>query len=121
MSIKFQADADLNDDIVKGVKRRVPEIDFQNARDAGLDGLEDPVVLALAANEARILVTHDRRTMPVHFADFITTNNCPGVIIVSKRAQIFAVIEELTLIWAADDVEGFRNRIMSIASRITDS
>lgn len=54
MRIAFQADADLSDDIVKGVKRRVPEIDFQNASDAGLEELEDEVVLALAANENRI-------------------------------------------------------------------
>jgi hypothetical protein len=31
MKIKFQADADLNEDIVTGVLRRMPEIDFQTA------------------------------------------------------------------------------------------
>lgn len=85
MRIAFQADADLNDDIVKGVKRRIPEIDFQNASDAGLEGLEDEVVLSIAANENRILVTHDRRTMPFHFAEFILKRDCPGVIVVSKK------------------------------------
>lgn len=94
MRIKFLADADLNDDIVKGVKRRVPEIDFQNARDAGLEGLEGPVVLALAASEGRVLVTHDRRTMPFHFANLIVSNDCPGVIVVSKKAPISTVIDE---------------------------
>lgn len=115
MRIAFQADADLNDDIVKGVKRRVPEIDFQNAADAGLEGLEDDVVLALAANENRILVTHDRRTMPFHFAEFILKLDCPGVIVVSKKAQVSSVIEELVLVWGAADSEEFKNRIVSIA------
>lgn len=114
MRIAFQADADLNDDIVKGVKRRVPEIDFQNARDAGLEGLEDQIVLAIAAGEGRILVTHDRRTMPTHFAEFITRRKCPGVIVVSKKTQIAMVIDELVLIWGAADSEEFKNRIVSI-------
>jgi hypothetical protein len=33
---RFQADADLNEDIVKGVLRREPGIDFQTATSAGL-------------------------------------------------------------------------------------
>ena len=115
MTIKFQADADLNDDIVKGVKRRFPEIDFQNAKDGGLEGLDDPIVLALAASEARILVTHDRKTMPTHFGEFILNEDSYGVIIVSKKASISNVIEELVLIWAAATAEEFQNRIFTIA------
>jgi predicted nuclease of predicted toxin-antitoxin system len=71
MNVRFQADADLNEDIVAGVVRREPTIDFQTADEANLRGLPDPQVLALAAQENRILVTHDRRTMPRHFADLI--------------------------------------------------
>lgn len=115
MTVKFQADADLNDDIVKGVKRRFPEIDFQNAKDGGLEGLDDPVVLALASNEARILVTHDRKTMPTHFGEFILNQRSGGVIVVSKKAPISAVIEELVLIWLAATAEEFENRIITIA------
>lgn len=115
MRIAFQADADFNDDIVKGVKRRAPEIDFQSANEAGLEGLDDFVVLKIAANEGRILVTHDRRTMPTHFAEFIIKNECPGVIVVSKKAQISKVIDDLILIWSAADPEEFRNRIISLS------
>jgi predicted nuclease of predicted toxin-antitoxin system len=61
MKIKFQADADLNEDIVTGVLRRLPEIDFQTATEAGFEGLQDENVLEIASRENRILVTHDRR------------------------------------------------------------
>lgn len=115
MRIKFQADADLNDDIIKAIKRRAPEIDFQNANDAGLEGLEDAVVLALSAIENRVLVTHDRRTMPTHFAAFILEHDCPGVIVVSKKTPIQIVVDELVLIWGAANSDEFRNRIFSIA------
>jgi hypothetical protein len=69
MKPRFQADADLNEDIVTAVLRREPEIDFHTADEAGLRGLPDNAVLALAAQENRILISHDRRTMSRHFAE----------------------------------------------------
>jgi hypothetical protein len=69
--IRFQADADLNQAILLATVRRFPRLDFQSATDAGLAGLTDLAVLALASEQGRILVTHDKRTMPLHFATFI--------------------------------------------------
>jgi hypothetical protein len=114
MKVKFQADADLNDDIVKGVLRRVPEIDFRSAVDAGLEGVPDDSVLEIASLEKRVLVTHDRRTMPKHFAKFLENSISPGVLIVSKRTEIRKVIDELILIWAASDAEEYINSIRQI-------
>jgi hypothetical protein len=42
------------------------------------DGMSDPEVLACAASLGRILVTHDVRTMPKHFGNFVSSNVCPG-------------------------------------------
>ncbi|MBV6626283.1 MAG: DUF5615 family PIN-like protein [Rivularia sp. (in: Bacteria)] len=72
-AIKFQADADLKQAIVTGTIRRQPSIDFQSANAAGLEGKKDPQVLAIAAQEDRILVTHDRKTMPAAFGNFIAS------------------------------------------------
>ena len=44
MKLKFQADADLRDPIVSGVKRREPMIDFKTANEAQLEGVPDPGV-----------------------------------------------------------------------------
>ena len=60
MTLRFQADTDLHQIIVYAVIRREPTLDFQTAAAAGLMGLGDPAVLALAAHEGRVLVTHDR-------------------------------------------------------------
>ncbi len=64
MTVQFQADANLNQIILLAARRREPALDFQTAMEAGLSGVNDPEVLARAAREGRILVTHDRRTMP---------------------------------------------------------
>jgi hypothetical protein len=44
MSVRFQADADLNHIIVEATLRREPSIDFQTAHVAGLVGVPDPNV-----------------------------------------------------------------------------
>jgi hypothetical protein len=46
MKVRFQADADLNQNIVRAVRRRPPTIDFQTAHEAALHGLDDQAVLA---------------------------------------------------------------------------
>ena len=114
MKIRFQADADLDEDIVIGLLRCDPAIDFQTASEAGLAGLDDPRVLALAAEEQRLLVSHDRRTMPRHFADFVVKNTSSGVVIVSQKTPTVVAIEELLLIWTASDAEEWIDRIAVI-------
>ncbi|MDQ3010534.1 MAG: DUF5615 family PIN-like protein [Acidobacteriota bacterium] len=64
MKIRFQADNDLNRVIVQAVLRLEPMIDFQTAQQARLDGVPDVVVLAQAAMEQRVLVSHDLK--PCH-------------------------------------------------------
>ncbi len=59
MKIRYQADADLNEDIVNGVRRRAPEIDFKTATESSLSGVPDVEVLSIASDEQRVIVTHD--------------------------------------------------------------
>lgn len=114
MKIRFQADADLDEDIITGLMRREPGIDFQTASEAGLEGLDDLQVLAHAADEGRLLVSHDRRTMPRHFADFIVKKSSPGLLIVSQKEATLVAIEELLLVWTASEAEEWVNRIAVI-------
>ena len=111
MKVRFQADADLNHAIVSATLRREPTIDFRSAPSADLAGRDDMEVLAIAAQEGRVLVSHDTRTMPGHFAEFISNNTSTGVVIASQRLGIAVVVEELLLIWSASDADEWVNRI----------
>jgi hypothetical protein len=111
MRVRFQADADLNQTIVLALLRREPGIDFQTAVTAGLAGLDDPTVLALAAHDGRVLVTHDQATMPEHFSHFIAEQTSPGLLIAPQHLPLSIVIEELLMIWAASEAEEWINRI----------
>lgn len=114
MKIRFQADADLNQIIVKATLRLEPAIDFQTAQVAGLASLDDSAVLRLAAEQGRVLVTHDRKTMPNHFGRFISAESSPGIIIVSQRLPVSQVAEEILLIWLASEPEDWVNKIRSL-------
>jgi predicted nuclease of predicted toxin-antitoxin system len=114
VKVRFQADADLNEDIVTGILRREPGVDFRTATAAGFGNRTDLEVLALAAQDNRILVSHDRRTMPRAFAEFIRLNSSPGLLIVSQKADLLAVIEDVVLIWVASEAEEWANRIFTI-------
>jgi predicted nuclease of predicted toxin-antitoxin system len=114
VKVRYQADADLNEDIVTGVCRRAPEIEFQTAYEARLSGVKDSEVLALAAREGRILVTHDRKTMPGYFGEFIKSHKSPGLFIITQNAELLLVIEELILIWSASEAEEHVNSVRAL-------
>jgi predicted nuclease of predicted toxin-antitoxin system len=111
MKPRFLADADFNQKIVLGLLRREPAIDFQTASRGDVIGLPDPEVLAIAARENRILISHDRGTLPAHFTRFTETQSSPGLILVSQEIDIGTAIEDLLLIWAASTLEGWRDKI----------
>jgi hypothetical protein len=106
MRPRFQADADFNQKIVAGLGRREPAIDFRSAGEGGVIGRPDPEVLAQAASESRVLVSHDRQTMPGHFRRWIEKQASPGLVIVSQEIDIGRAIEELLLVWAASEACG---------------
>ena len=111
MRPRFLADADFNFKIVQGLRRREPVIDFRSAKESGLRGMPDSDVLDVAARSERILVSHDRKTMPSHFARFIERRSSPGLIILSQDLDIRAAIDDLMLLWLGTRAEEWRTQI----------
>jgi hypothetical protein len=96
--IRFQADADLNQAIVSSTRQKESAIDFQSAFKAGLEGIPDPEILERADRQQRILVTHDRSSMPNHLrARLAAGQSSPGIRIVSQFGPLGPVVEALSL------------------------
>src|SRR3989442_1875302 len=112
MKVRFLADYDFNAEIVDGLLRRESSIDIKPGFEAGLQGISDPDVLDKAADDGRVLVTHDHRTMPRHFAEFVSHRQSPGVLIIPQRIEIAAAIHELLLIWSASGRAGWVDWIL---------
>ena len=89
MKVRFLADADLNKAIVTGVLRRDPSLDFLTAQAAGLRGMKDPAVLALAAKQQRVLVSHDAGTRSRHFDKFREEgNSSSGIFLIPQSLEL---------------------------------
>lgn len=114
MKPRFQADADLNQTIVLAAVRHEKGIDFQTATAAGLEGLKDLEVLDLAVRAGRILVTHDLKTMPRHFAEILRRSSSPGVILVPQHLSVSRVADEIILIWSATDASEWVDRLVCL-------
>jgi hypothetical protein len=78
--------------------RAEPAADFLRAESAGMKGLKDPQVLALAAGEGRILISHDFESMPGHFRDFSAHHDSPGVFLMAQNLPVAVAIDALMLI-----------------------
>lgn len=61
--MRWLADENFNNDILRALRRRSPSIDIVRAQDVGLTGVDDEAVLAWAAEQDRVLLTHDVSTI----------------------------------------------------------
>jgi hypothetical protein len=107
--VRFLADANLDQDIIAGILRREPRVDFELPQGIIPEGMKDAQVLLVAASLDRNLVTHDVRTMPHHFGEFISDSESPGVILIPRSMPMAQAIEELLLIWHISEADEWRN------------
>jgi hypothetical protein len=111
LKIRFQADADIDPDIRKGLLRREPSIDFRPAAGTIPDGTLDADVLQIAAEDGRVLVSGDLRTMSVQFQGFVATHESPGVLLIPSSRSIGAAIEGLLFVWLNWTADDLHNRV----------
>ena len=104
--IKLAADEDFNNRILRGVLRRNPHLDIRRKQDVGLGRADDPQVLAWAASEGRVLLTHDASTLIGHAYERVRRGlPMPGVFEIRQEVPIGVAIEEV-LILAECSTEG---------------
>ncbi len=93
------ADENFNNDIVRALKRRMPELDIVRVQDAGLGGADDPSVLEWAAKAGRVLLTHDVSTMSDFAYGRVGRGEAmPGVFVLGREVQIGQAVEDILLL-----------------------
>jgi predicted nuclease of predicted toxin-antitoxin system len=110
LSFRFQADADLNPEIGRGLRRREPAIDFRAAAGVIADRTPDSEVLRIAADDDRVLISRDVTTMPGHFARFVAQHESPGLLLIPSRRSIGTLIEGLLMVWLTWTPEDLHNQ-----------
>jgi hypothetical protein len=99
VGIRLLVDEDFDNDILRGALRRRPGLDIVRVQDVGLSGAEDPAVLEWAAQNGRVLLTHDVTTMKAHAFDRVARSApMPGVFAVAQGVAVAVAIEELLML-----------------------
>ena len=96
-------DENFNSDILRGLALRDPAIDIVRTYDV-CPQCPDPEVLEWAATHDRILITHDRATIPdFAFARVLAGNPMPGVYVLDDRMPVRQAIDEILLLIRCSD------------------
>jgi predicted nuclease of predicted toxin-antitoxin system len=96
--IPLLVDQNFNQHIVEGLMRRDPDLDLIHVREVGLEAAPDPAILEWAAQHDRVLLTHDRRTIPPFaYARVAAGQAMPGVFLVSDDMPTGQTIDEILL------------------------
>ena len=104
--IRFLADEDFDNDILRGVLRRKSDVNIVRAQEVGLGGIADAQILEWAAREGRVVLTHDVCTMTTHaYARIRDGLPMPGVFAVSQSIPIAQAIADILLL-AECSIEG---------------
>ncbi len=97
--LRLAVDENFNNNIVRGLLRRKRDLDIVRVQDAGLSGANDPTILEWAAQEGRVLLTHDVTTMTRYAMERVKCGQpMPGIFEVSRSAPIGLLIEDILLL-----------------------
>jgi len=111
--IAFLVDQDLDNVIVTGLRRRIPEVDLIYVRDVGLERSHDLELLEFAFQERRVILTHDAATMPKWFKSRIEAgDHCSAVVIVKQGSLLAHTIDQVAALAVACTEEELRNQVI---------
>jgi hypothetical protein len=113
--MRLLTDENFNGAILRGLMRRLPEIDLVRVQDVGLRNTDDPVILEWAAKEGRILLTHDVATITMYAYERVSKGlPMAGVVEVIATAPIGRIIDDLELFICCSEPEEYENQVLFI-------
>jgi len=97
--LRFIADENLNYNIVRGLLRRKADLNITRIQDVDLSGKDDATVLEWAAQENRILLTHDVSTITKYAYERVNEGlSMPGVFEIKMDSPLGDIIDDLLLL-----------------------
>jgi predicted nuclease of predicted toxin-antitoxin system len=111
--LRLASDADVHGDIIRGLRRRVPEIDLVRVQDALPEGTRDAIVLDWARRENRVVITNDRNTMVgLAYERMAAGAPVPGIIATTNEQSIGAAIDDILIIAEYLPEEEIRDQVI---------
>ncbi len=110
-------DEQLDTRVADGLKLLHPQfnVTYVGAKNALPKSTLDPDILDWIEQNGYILVTNNRKSMPVHIAaHFAQGRHFPGIITLTQEMSIGEVITDLEIIWGASEAEEYFDKITYI-------
>jgi len=105
-------DENFDQRILRGLRLRLPQLDYMIVQASGLGGVDDPTLLDWAATERRTLVTHDVNTMTKFGYERLSESlPMPGIIIVPEDLEIGRAIDDLEVVIECSTADDMENQI----------
>jgi hypothetical protein len=93
------ADESAHGKLIRGLRRRQPEVDLIRIQDTPLAGADDTAVLEWAAQQGRIVITPDVSTLVAAAYERVRQGKAmPGVFVVRASALTGQTIESLEIL-----------------------
>jgi hypothetical protein len=109
---RFLADNDFNEHVLEGLLRLEPAVQVLRVREIGLARAPDAEVLAYAAAEGWIVLSHDVSTMTAAaYARVAAAEPMAGLFVTAQQAALAPVIDSLLVAWAASEAEEWQNLV----------
>lgn len=113
--LQFIADENLNRHLLRGLLRRLPELDIVRVQDLGLAGIKDPDLLSWCAQENRLLVTHDVNTITKYARERVAKGvPMPGVVVIAQTAPLGTAIVDFVLLAQASEHGEYEGQILHL-------
>lgn len=111
--LRLATDADVHGAIIRGIRRRLPELELVRTQEVLPEGTPDQNILAWAANENRVLITNDRNTMVGFAYQRVAAGEAmPGLIVTTNEESIGATINDIEIIAECISAEEFSRRLV---------
>ncbi len=99
--------------ILRGLRRRVPRLHIITALEAGLGNNTDLAILAFAAAEGCVVVSHDVRTMTAYATTQLRAKQpMAGLILIPQAYPVGQAIEDLLLIAEVTTIEEWHGKMV---------
>lgn len=113
--VKILADQNFNGNILRGLKNRLSDLDCLATYEIGMQKYKDYEILTFAAEENRIILTHDAKTFPTYAYEKIANGEkMTGVIIVSDKCPIGQAIVEIEIALICNSESEWENNVTRI-------
>ncbi len=109
--LRYLADENLSSNFIRGLLRRRP-LDLVRAVDVGLGSQPDETLLTWAADNDRIVISRDFRTLSAHAWDRVADSlPMPGLLLIRGDRSIAQVVDDLILIDDTCEATDLRDQV----------